>query len=299
MRSRIIFSLVIIVILSSCKKDLFINEIEYEIPRKEDKIILTARLISGDTVMAHVGVSQYIMNYGGEWNFEIDSNFTVKFFKNNSFIGLMKPSSTPGYYTINEIVEPQTNYRIEVERDGFEKVIGQCWTPKKPEIENARVDTANQICILSIDILDPPSENEYYAIRTFGTDSIGRKYYHTFAIENPIPGTLITDYSLLPGSNSAYYYQFSELLFSDKYYNGKKITITFKLSLDLTGAQTTPNIEVHRITESYFEYVKSIQLAMHNDILGVIGEPVQIYTNIENGYGVIAASSPVSMKTDW
>src|SRR5690606_98684 len=240
------------------------------IPRKDDRITLTSILNDGDTATAYLGISKYIMEYGKDEEAEADTNFRVKLYKNSSLVGSMLPSSRSGYYSINEIIEQENDYKIEVEYDGDDKAIGRCYTPPKPIIANAYIDTSNHVTTMSVDILDAVGVKNFYTIQIYQLDSTGNKYYQNFSVENPIPGTLLTNVSLLPGMSSSYYYYFSELFLSDKYYDGDKITIKV-LANQYYNALTTPYFEVTQVTESYFEYVKTLQLAQNNDILGVIG----------------------------
>jgi hypothetical protein len=61
-------------------------------------------------------------------------------------------------------------------------------------------------------------------------------------------------------------------------------------------------VEMSRVEESLYKNKKTTEEYLENDPNGIIGmfaEPVQVYSNVENGVGIVSGQSkPVTMTID-
>ena len=84
-----------------------------------------------------------------------------------------------------------------------------------------------------------------------------------------------------------------EALFDDEMFNGteKEILIDF---FDYKSFEYT--LELTSVSESYYTYIRSLRAHYDNqDQFIFAGEPVQVFTNIENGLGVLGSMSVDTM----
>jgi hypothetical protein len=58
-------------------------------------------------------------------------------------------------------------------------------------------------------------------------------------------------------------------------------------------------VEVSRVDDGFYQYKKSMNTYYYNDfgILGLVTEPTQVYSNVQNGVGLVGAQSPAVRKT--
>lgn len=142
---------------------------------------------------------------------------------------------------------------------------------------------------------DPPDAENYYTLRVLVPYSwVGSNvfYRETNCLSTNDTDVEKTDFGIF-SSECNYGY----LYFNDKYFNGRQKDLLLGVdpsgSLNLTDTTDKriyrPVIEVTEITADYFKYKKSVEqydYARDNPF----AEPVSIFSNIQNGYGVFAIS---------
>ena len=107
----------------------------------------------------------------------------------------------------------------------------------------------------------------------------------------------------LMGETSDYYGGGLYNVFADTYFDGRTYTVNFTCyAWDMEFLDPFV-IEMSRVNESLYKYQKTAKKYQENDPNGIIGmfaEPVQVYTNIENGVGIVSGQSkPVVMTMDF
>ncbi len=91
--------------------------------------------------------------------------------------------------------------------------------------------------------------------------------------------------------------------FSDKYFNGNNTLLGFEYSLPFGGSHNDEGyhsdhdliIEFKTISNQYYNYTKQIKMhvySQYSDLYIGMSDPVQMTTNIKNGYGIFAAYNP-------
>jgi hypothetical protein len=164
------------------------------------------------------------------------------------------------------------------------------------------------------DALDEAHKNELF-IRF--TDNSSQKNYYLLSIEEKFVENN-PRYILFEKSND-YTLQYTDLLeyrpysipFSDNFFNGQEylVSVYYKLSqFSSDGTYNSHDLYVHfnSISYQFHEYTKYMILHVRNresDIFEGIGDPIQMYSNIENGYGIFAAYCPrtdtLHYERDW
>ena len=93
-----------------------------------------------------------------------------------------------------------------------------------------------------------------------------------------------------------------EALFDDEMFNGteKEISIDFfdykSFWFEEEGVEVQFILELTSVSESYYTYIRSLRAHYDNqDQFIFAGEPVQVFTNIENGLGVLGSMSVDTM----
>lgn len=102
----------------------------------------------------------------------------------------------------------------------------------------------------------------------------------------------IVDVDDLFGNND-YYGRGRYNLFNDAYFDGTRYTVSLKTRFySYDGQYYEPYIiYVSQVDEAFYQYKKSYNLYHNNDdgLLGVFTEPTQVYSNVQNGVGVVCA----------
>lgn len=148
---------------------------------------------------------------------------------------------------------------------------------------------------VNFSIKDDPEEENYYLARVA---EIGTYWYEgnedTIAYENYIymePIDPQTKETYLPNSGGHF-------ILSDEIFNGKEYEMKLGAFNDLRKFESQQSssyyqtgkyeIEFHKINRALYLYLLSID---NNQYPGPFTEPTQVYSNVENGYGIVGTSS--------
>lgn len=124
---------------------------------------------------------------------------------------------------------------------------------------------------------DDPEVKNYYEIVILGEDS---SIIHTFNVKHPVITLDNETDPIMPGS----------LLFTDELFEGEKLDLNIYV-----GTYNNPIIVLKNVSRNYYEYRKSINSHFFNqntkreNIFELFkGDPLELYSNINNGLGIFA-----------
>ncbi|MEA3450427.1 MAG: DUF4249 domain-containing protein [Bacteroidota bacterium] len=272
--------------LSSCTK-----QISIIFPQQTPKLVVNSIFTNDKVIM--VNLSQTI-EYNSTKKIKI-TNAECKLFCNDEFIEVLENHKN-GLYTSSIIPETGKNYKISISCDGFESVSANSYIPEYPNefkyntIPSVIFDPDDGLGVFytnaSIYIEDITTQNNFYQLKLNlkikGNSPLSYSEIHRYRSDDPI---IV--------SEGIQAYQPNILLFSDKLINGQNSTINFQHAFPETFDDTVLLIiETKSLTQDYFNYLKSSIIQTNhqsstNNILA-IGEPIEIYTNIKNGYGIFS-----------
>jgi hypothetical protein len=302
-------------LLAGCTKD-----IEVDLPEYDSKLYVYAVSPVFDKMRVTVGRSVPIKEYS---NYNTDftvSNATVLLYENDkAAIQLIYDVNSKQYVSPVDIPLSAT-YRIEVSAPGYESVSASAALPGFVIIEDIQNKIVNSDSFgsteFTIRFTDPPSKGDFYTIDFTSAyelrDAAGRpgipgqpegeggeRFGYDYgclsstdpAIEDVANKDPFTTEVCLPSKN---------MLISDELFNGQARTIKFKLpkyysdqyvdTVDGVQVVTYSQVKLKHVSEEYVKYLRSYRKVRDNSGNPFV-EPVNVYTNIVNGYGVFA---PVS-----
>ncbi|HOZ30953.1 MAG TPA: DUF4249 domain-containing protein [Bacteroidales bacterium] len=240
----------------------------------------------------------------------------VQLYKNNEFYDTINFYPECDCYTIPEMffAEIGDEYSLIVERGGFETVTASSYIPSKVYIRDTIINPISYINEfgsavgeIQFSFTDPVNENNYYEL-ALSSGGINYDDYDSY-FEIFTNATLITSQSYYPDliRFDVPYPKF--LLFSDDNINGQSVTLTIyynppqwfgEINYISTHYRT---LHLRNVTKEYFDFkTTSIQqdYAKREDFLYGMGEPINVISNIENGFGVFAGfnNDYVTFKID-
>ncbi len=287
--NKYILGLSIIIILFSCEKI-----IDIEIDEKDKKIVVNGILSTDSVVKVNISKSLNILD---RQDVLYLNNATVKLYENGSFIEQLNYTENGNYKT--SIFKPilGNTYKVEVESSGLTSV-------------NAENKIPNHIAINSIDTLTiEQQEDDMYGYGkqlecnvNFTDPANEKNYYYLFAkAYSP------TDYDNF-GNPTSYAYQtiyFNSndniiesrinwgegIVFSDNLIDGETYSLKLLISkYDFYEDTNKVFFYLNSVSKDFYLYAKSYEQHM-NAKGNPFVEPVQVYENITNGYGIFAGYS--------
>jgi hypothetical protein len=299
-----------------------VDEIAFKGSETAPRLVVNCIISPDSIIIAHVSQSNSIQKpHKGN---SIVTNAVVRLYENSQFLGFLTINNqvfeqdttlnVAEIYGLSGLKLTAGNlYKLEVEAPGFEPVYAQVAMPKPVEI--IRVDTsyvtirdywdkhASHISF-AVTFNDPSAEKNYYRLvvkEAIGhTGSLSPGNYYNVSVEQRISALGSNDLVINPhgrkdddsfmGSAPNKHMAFSDLSFDGKEANVSVYIYRYRQPVFDWKEFNLFEIELHSISKEYYLYQQSLGqfYYKHDD---PFAEPVKVFSNIENGYGIFAAYS--------
>jgi hypothetical protein len=300
------YLLIILIISTSCKKirdDL--------LPEGITRMYCQSILTPGSAISVCVGRTTGITINAPHY---IDDATVLLYINGNLADSLTNDSN--GTYKSDEFPVVGNLYTIEVIKE--DTITGSSTVPDSTKIIEPKIefptgyDAVNEQYYgqLSFEIRDNPNVENFYEVLIFTrtqNDLTNTFYYQYYNDPN---------YIILPDkvvqNEGDWDYSPTTLFFSDQLFNGKKQQISFSIAsgYGIINDVWTSNLEengyvlLRSISKEYYLYRKfytrhSFNSQIHSDGIRNLlftGEPLDMYTNVEGGLGIVAAFSSTINK---
>jgi len=287
-------------LLFACTK-----QVDYLLEDSESIPIIQS-IMSPDRLIT-VYVAQSVGALDNGFNFIADA--TVLLYREDVFVDTLKFNSDNKYYS-NVYPVAGKKYKVVVEMPDGKKLWGETTIPLKPIACNP-VFTPNLIYFeqawfgkLELQINDTSFYPNYYELLVFGFDTVhGHNYYQRLNFYE-MDQVVINegDWGFNPRT----------IFFSDELFNGKKYDFNCMPSHGISTSTTGDSLvycerlrtSLRNTSYSYYKYRKSYTRHIYNSgiqtdgLLNLIstGNPVDMYSNVNGGLGVVGSYNQIIEK---
>ena len=274
----ILYVVLAVVGLSSCEK-----VIEFDAEVKKPKLVANSLFEQDSTWLVHISNSLSEIDDGELRGIE---NATVQVKDLNGNLIETLTHEEFGYYTGNTTPNVGQSYQLEVSAPTFDPIVGTSAAPNPVSIVGLdtvrRNDDGFEEMEISLTINDPANEANYYMIRIRRLDSInlseGIQEYFWLYSEDP------TFDNIDIGS--------TWLTVDDKLFDGQTKTLKFFSSLFQFEQNDAPiEVVLYASSEESYLYRRTLNLAGSVQD-NPFAQPVQVYTNIDKGFGIFGGITP-------
>lgn len=314
MKKIFLFALIFNLILSSCDLE---SVVDLEIPPHESLLVLTGVLDTDTNVQ--VTISNSVGAFDNTTPYFI-TDAHVLLYKDDQFVDSLLPdlenpiwveyynsrsfqsSSLPMYYykTDSPPVKDAV-YRIEVDHPSYPSVSADTYIPQDITLYNIDIDTITNPDKIGFTFSfdDNADKQNYYRLKLF--TSCHKKYVDEYGYN----GTWYFDGQAWMMSNDpsfpggipfdGYTFEGQEVVFNDALFNGQQKTISLDVSTEFKeglrldyGDCDTVIVQFSTFSEDTYSYFNSLGDHREKGPAGIFGgETVPVYTNVDNGLGVI------------
>ncbi|PKP20492.1 MAG: hypothetical protein CVU05_08905 [Bacteroidetes bacterium HGW-Bacteroidetes-21] len=273
---KIILYLFVILSFSSCEKI-----IDMDIPDEGRKVVINSIFCDSAQLVVSLHQSRHILD---DDQFNVITGAVVKVIYENGTAEILTENGTTGYYQSASTARLRGSYQIEVTSGG--------------EITSAATKIPVAISVVSVDTNSYESEGDpMFSMDVQFDDPEGEKNYYMLGITRPpwYGSGMSDNYRIFINSMdpSVQIDYGGYLIFSDELFNGRSKKLTVEMSKYEFGNDTDSldvTIELRSLSyDAYMFYLTSS--AQLNQGAYSFNEPVQVYNNIENGYGIFGGYS--------
>lgn len=293
--------------LLSCE-NFFIQEME--IPRQElDNQLAVHSFINETDTQLHFEISR---NFGLDDQFPLEDqvieNAEVTIYKNGEYFSKFGQNAE-GHYAItleDEIGGADQEFRVEISHPDYDLALVETKMPtyvgpnsveffKDGGFPDPTGEEPQDL--IQIEIEDPGDEENYYEFQVHrilvSSDTL------IFGADTLVTTKTYPDRYFSPDSNIEQ--GISGFLLSDSFFNGEKYVIQIML-IDNLGLEDIPveklKITWNSISKDHYQYSKSLLQYQRSSGFGLFSDPIAIYSNVENGLGMVSFRSSRILSMD-
>ncbi len=203
------------------------------------------------------------------------------------------------YYKSDYIPEKNTTYRIEVNHSDYPSISAETYIPDDISLYNIDIDTTSseEKIGFTFSFDDAALTQDYYRLELF--TSCTKKWEENGYLETyDFRGEAVfgsNDPSFPSGIpwDGGYTFMGRDVIFSDALFNGQQKTITLDVESEFKYAECdTVIIKFSVFSDDTYSYYSSLGDHSEKGELGLFGgEVIPVYSNVENGLGVLISTN--------
>jgi Domain of unknown function (DUF4249) len=298
---NIIIAILLIVSIISCEKSVIVD-----VPVQPSKLVMNGIVNTASVFNVKVGKSEAVLASNTVNSFKVNNAF-VQLFEN----GMLKDTflynaTTENYIAKNGTIPvPTKTYLLKATLNGFANVEAETVTPSNIAIQsivrrvNARTDAdGNMQDEVKIKFQDIVGESNYYIF------NMRRPiFYNGSTVSYGLVSCIKSNDVDIERSNNGDPTDINscignEFLMTDKNFNGRIKEITLFINSQelvtythpITLRKYNPVLEISNITADHFKYKRSLENFRDNND-NPFSEPVLVFGNVKNGYGIFTSFS--------
>lgn len=293
--NRLLFLLSISLAYISCEK-----VIPFDGDVNTPKLVINSIFQSDSSFKVHVSSSRSVIDTASFKNID-DAIVTIKD-RNENIIETLNHVEN-GFYKGQTFPQENQTYILEVNHPNYANITASDSLPSPITINSVDTSTiidpinGNRLQI-SMNFDDPEITQNYYLIETYSVNEylvIKNSDTTEYELDTTKQFMVLTDEVFQNGGSPWR----EQGLFNDLLFNGQNKTLELEIPNDSwSGSEDgydwsyqtlTLRLYLHNITLSYYYYRTSLEL-FQNASGNPFAQPVQVFSNVENGFGVFAGS---------
>lgn len=269
----IFYIAVILIGFSSCEK-----YIDFDEEIKQPKLVVNGIINPDSTFDIHISRSLSVID-GAELS--VVENATVNILDENGSLYESLVYDSNGHYLGASMPQHNQAYTIEVSAPDFDPVSASTHIPDLIDlssVDTMGVEDVNGLRELKLTITfqDMPNEENYYMLEVYAADIINGQIFLN-------PMFLRSDDVTLGLSQDGYS---DQVFFSDELFDGTQKTLIIYVE-DTRDYDDYIEVRLTSVTQDLERYYRTLNA--YNDTYGnPFSQPVQVFSNVEGGFGIFA-----------
>ena len=270
-----------------------------DFPLRPSKLVLNCYFNPDSTWKFQVSKSLSVLDNA---NLKLIDNATLLLFEEDIFLDSILNPDEDGFYRFAMLPKPGKNYIIEVTSPDYqEKLSASDGLPVPVPITKTKVSIIDSSFYgdiyysygylsgnFEISLNDPGENINYYQFKVYSYDSVFNYIEEIPEFEHLVKRSLLvsSDDPVLSSHNN---YN-NQLLFEDRMFNGKEISLRINFEDFNPRRGKKYYLELLSLSRAGYLYRKTIdeyEMARNDPF----AEPVMIYSNIQNGFGIFSGYS--------
>lgn len=284
-------TLLISVLLFGCEL-----AVDVDVPVERRRLTLNSFFTPDSVWKAHVLLSRHVLD--NSQHYDSVTNASIMIYQEGQPLQTLTHVGYGEYRSTTGSILPGVPYEIRADVPGYASVRSQSAVPEPVAIRDLNVtyekinDWAKD-ATFSFKFTDRPNETNYYEIKLIvyrkfkyfnGLDSVESINEYATYIESDDPA--------FQNENDGFY---DGLIFKDVLFEGKEVNVKFKTTVGIRYPSDDQEefrytVYLRTLSEDYYQYMTTSSLQEYTSG-DPFAQPVTVYNNIENGFGIFAGYS--------
>lgn len=282
-RKRFLFFLGFWILFYSCEQEVILDF------DNEPKLSLNCILNPDSVVSAKLTLSHNLDNSG---SFETVDTGVLTLYEENEIFGILEAKGN-GRYILNKKPAEGKTYKIVAEAGNYTTISATTAIPDYPVIEYSKeftghtsYDSTRAVFNMNIQIKDKPGKDNYWIYQNWVVSGV--KYG---GVSREINAPFVDEFNKTIDTEAKYGFTlFLGVRLSDEGYDGQSMDFVIPDFVEATKYTFTEAVHILNADEHYDKYLKTSILNRIKETSDLpFFEPVQMYSNIQNGYGIFGS----------
>lgn len=278
------------ILFSSCEQDVILDF------NKESQLCLNCILNPDSLVSASLTLSHSLDNSG---SFEAVDNGTLTLYEGDELFGTLEAKGN-GHYILSKKPVVGKTYKIVAVAKDYTTISGTTTIPGFPVVEYSKTitghtsyDSTLAVYDLNVRIKDKPGKDSYWVYENW---VVNEKRYG--GVSHEINAPFLDDFNKTIDTEARYGFTlFLGVRLSDEGYDGQSMDFIVPGFAEVTKDTYTEAVHILSADEHYNKYLKTTIINRIKETSDLpFFEPVQMYSNIKNGYGIFGSCAITSIK---
>lgn len=254
--------------LSSCYK-----EVPIDFENISPKLALSGEITEDSIISVYITASKFV----ADTNMYYINDAIVNLYSDGVFSEQLQLDSL-GWYSSVLKAKVGIEYKVEVKHYNYENIFAKTTIPEKPIIDTCEFfydfgpfTEGYDGSKITISLSDIQNQDNFYYIKGIFLNGM------FITLSKPLDAVLLSEKELING------YLFTDNLFKNTQHD---------LVLHISRANRDTffyDIKIQTVTEDFYKFYNSwtdYQYARYNNYFDFNTEPIEVYSNVQNGYGI-------------
>jgi hypothetical protein len=261
--------------------------VDIDVPFERPQLTLNSIFHDDSLWTAHISLNRHILN---DTPFQKVDNALVVLYQNNLPIDTLTGNRNGKYQSSAGKPIAGNTYEIRATADNFGTVTARSYIPLPAPITNVEIAKSSSVDgvpenTVRLKFEDDPAAQNYYQIILETEDETVDFQTGLIRLFRRRVGIVSAD----PASQDENPNSWEGIIFKDIFFNGKETDISFK-TLGYFQNAGSFIITLRTLGEDCYKYKTTAQL-QHSTSGDPFAQPVNVYNNVENGFGIFAGFS--------
>lgn len=259
--------------------------VDVDVPIKGKQVTANAFVNPDSAWSVHLNLNRHVLD---ERPFEYVNNAEVTVLDGDITIATLTNTGNGHFRSGENKPEPGKSYSLSVRTPGHTDLYATTSIPLPSPITNVEAyETAdNQNTMVKVKIKDDGSKTNFYELQI----DVGNEYYNFSNKQLEVtryPIQVSSEDPAIQSDDDSYH---DRILFKDVLFNGREVELTFRTSGGGLSWHGMIIVTLKTLSEDGYNYLRTVSL---QDMTSgdPFAQPVNVYNNIQNGFGIFAGYS--------